>query len=174
MKDNGYEVTHNGKLVTIFSAPNYCDQVRLLIENVSGGSVLIAGYCRWATKGHSSASTPSVCLITPHSTQFPTRQYAPWLMPHRSAICLAVVVASECRATSKRRPAATLSASAAAGRLNAMSTQRKLSSSAHSHYEYGGRTAACCAQQKAPPLRRRAHACQQARQRHQGPAQYQH
>lgn len=162
VKDNGYEVTHNGKLVTIFSAPNYCDQVRLLIENVSGGGVLIAGYCRWATKGHSSASTPSVCLITPHSTQFPTRQYAPWLMPRRSAICLAVVVASECRVTSKRRPAATLSAPAAVGRLTAMSAQRKLSSSAHSHY--GGRTAAYCrsAQQKAPPLR------------HQGPAQYEH
>jgi hypothetical protein len=27
MKDEGYEVTHNGKCITIFSAPNYCDQV---------------------------------------------------------------------------------------------------------------------------------------------------
>jgi len=25
VKDNGYEVSHNGKLVTVFSAPNYCD-----------------------------------------------------------------------------------------------------------------------------------------------------
>jgi len=25
VKENGYEVSHNGKLITIFSAPNYCD-----------------------------------------------------------------------------------------------------------------------------------------------------
>mmetsp|Transcript_40567 Transcript_40567/g.53400 ORF Transcript_40567/g.53400 Transcript_40567/m.53400 type:complete len:505 (+) Transcript_40567:275-1789(+) len=27
VKDDGYEVAHNGKCVTIFSAPNYCDQM---------------------------------------------------------------------------------------------------------------------------------------------------
>lgn len=27
VKDQGYEIMHNGKLVTIFSAPNYCDSV---------------------------------------------------------------------------------------------------------------------------------------------------
>jgi len=27
VKDNGYEITHDGKLVTVFSAPNYCDQM---------------------------------------------------------------------------------------------------------------------------------------------------
>ncbi|KAI9099290.1 Metallo-dependent phosphatase-like protein [Phlyctochytrium arcticum] len=27
VKQNGYEITHNGKCVTIFSAPNYCDSV---------------------------------------------------------------------------------------------------------------------------------------------------
>lgn len=26
VKQNGYEIAHNGKLVTIFSAPNYCDE----------------------------------------------------------------------------------------------------------------------------------------------------
>ena len=25
MQDNGYEVTHDGKCITVFSAPNYCD-----------------------------------------------------------------------------------------------------------------------------------------------------
>ena len=25
LKDNGYEVTHDGKCITVFSAPNYCD-----------------------------------------------------------------------------------------------------------------------------------------------------
>eukprot|EP01103_Thecamoeba_quadrilineata_P001673 TRINITY_DN11520_c0_g1_i1.p1 TRINITY_DN11520_c0_g1~~TRINITY_DN11520_c0_g1_i1.p1 ORF type:complete len:211 (+),score=36.43 TRINITY_DN11520_c0_g1_i1:73-633(+) len=27
MKDNGYHVEHDGKCITIFSAPNYCDQM---------------------------------------------------------------------------------------------------------------------------------------------------
>jgi len=27
MKENGYEIEHGGKLITVFSAPNYCDQM---------------------------------------------------------------------------------------------------------------------------------------------------
>lgn len=27
VKQDGYEIDHNGKLITIFSAPNYCDTV---------------------------------------------------------------------------------------------------------------------------------------------------
>ncbi len=29
VKDEGYEEDHDGKLITVFSAPNYCDQVWL-------------------------------------------------------------------------------------------------------------------------------------------------
>ncbi|KAF5811754.1 putative protein-serine/threonine phosphatase [Helianthus annuus] len=28
VKDEGYEIEHDGKLMTVFSAPNYCDQER--------------------------------------------------------------------------------------------------------------------------------------------------
>lgn len=27
VKDEGYQIEHDGKLITVFSAPNYCDQV---------------------------------------------------------------------------------------------------------------------------------------------------
>jgi diadenosine tetraphosphatase ApaH/serine/threonine PP2A family protein phosphatase len=27
VKDQGHEIEHDGKLITVFSAPNYCDQV---------------------------------------------------------------------------------------------------------------------------------------------------
>ncbi|RVW98593.1 Serine/threonine-protein phosphatase 5 [Vitis vinifera] len=27
VKDEGYEIEHDGKLITVFSAPNYCDQM---------------------------------------------------------------------------------------------------------------------------------------------------
>jgi serine/threonine-protein phosphatase 5 len=27
VKDAGYEIMHDGKCITIFSAPNYCDQI---------------------------------------------------------------------------------------------------------------------------------------------------
>lgn len=27
VKDEGYEIEHDGRLITVFSAPNYCDQV---------------------------------------------------------------------------------------------------------------------------------------------------
>jgi hypothetical protein len=30
VKDEGYEEDHDGKLITVFSAPNYCDQVWLI------------------------------------------------------------------------------------------------------------------------------------------------
>lgn len=36
VKDEGYEIEHDGKLITVFSAPNYCDQVICLYVFSSG------------------------------------------------------------------------------------------------------------------------------------------
>ncbi|RWW24998.1 hypothetical protein GW17_00010693, partial [Ensete ventricosum] len=32
VKDEGYEIEHSGKLITVFSAPNYCDQVITILN----------------------------------------------------------------------------------------------------------------------------------------------
>lgn len=32
VKDEGYEIEHDGKLITVFSAPNYCDQVKKAVK----------------------------------------------------------------------------------------------------------------------------------------------
>ena len=45
MKENGYEVEHNGQLITVFSAPNYCDQMG---NKVCAGSV---GGLEWCGGG---------------------------------------------------------------------------------------------------------------------------
>jgi len=34
VKPAGYETMHDGQCVTVFSAPNYCDQVRMPERNV--------------------------------------------------------------------------------------------------------------------------------------------
>lgn len=46
MKDDGYEIHHGGKLVTVFSAPNYCDQV-LQLSECKPITELNAMLCRW-------------------------------------------------------------------------------------------------------------------------------
>ncbi|KAF3543299.1 hypothetical protein DY000_02000827, partial [Brassica cretica] len=38
LKDKGYEISHNGKLITAFSAPNYCDK-----ENNKGAFIVFKG-----------------------------------------------------------------------------------------------------------------------------------
>ena len=32
VKDDGFEVMHHGQLITVFSAPNYCDRVNLSLS----------------------------------------------------------------------------------------------------------------------------------------------
>lgn len=34
VKDEGYEIEHDGKLITVFSAPNYCDQVGFMAFSI--------------------------------------------------------------------------------------------------------------------------------------------
>lgn len=34
VKDEGYEIEHDGKLITVFSAPNYCDQVLCFSKSI--------------------------------------------------------------------------------------------------------------------------------------------
>ena len=38
VKEEGYEVAHGGYTVTIFSAPNYCDQMVRRLGGVAGGA----------------------------------------------------------------------------------------------------------------------------------------
>lgn len=38
MKDNGYEIEADGKVITVFSAPNYCDQM-----NNKGSYIIFKG-----------------------------------------------------------------------------------------------------------------------------------
>lgn len=40
VKDEGYEVDHDGKLITVFSAPNYCDQVTLHLKKKNYNKML--------------------------------------------------------------------------------------------------------------------------------------
>ena len=47
VKDEGYEVDHNEKLVTVFSAPNYCDQVGLLTPSRVSARAGLAGLRQW-------------------------------------------------------------------------------------------------------------------------------
>ena len=64
MKDKGYSIQHNGKCITIFSAPNYCDQM-----NNTG--TLPALFSRRI-----------LYLNLSLFLQFPIQIFVPWLMPH--------------------------------------------------------------------------------------------
>lgn len=46
VKDEGYEIEHDGKLITVFSAPNYCDQV-LCFLNPSSVVQLVCYSSSW-------------------------------------------------------------------------------------------------------------------------------
>lgn len=54
VKEEGYEIEHDGKLITVFSAPNYCDQVMsfLFIRRTSNTFVefyILFIYCYYCT-----------------------------------------------------------------------------------------------------------------------------
>ncbi|KAH7642321.1 serine/threonine-protein phosphatase 5 [Dermatophagoides farinae] len=54
VKDNGYEVAHGGKCITVFSAPNYCDRMGNLgaFINFNGGDELIPKYTTFKEVPH--------------------------------------------------------------------------------------------------------------------------
>jgi hypothetical protein len=77
VKEEGYEVEHDGCCITIFSAPNYCACVRvrrvcLLPPHPLWRHRLCAAQAtRWATRARSSASTGQTwCHTSPPSTQW--------------------------------------------------------------------------------------------------------
>jgi serine/threonine-protein phosphatase 5 len=47
VKDEGYEIEHDGKLITVFSAPNYCDQVSISLTFILGIILwhMLQNYC---------------------------------------------------------------------------------------------------------------------------------
>ena len=55
VKDEGYEVAHGGKCITIFSAPNYCDQM-----GNKGAFININGDLKPTFKSYSAVSHPSI------------------------------------------------------------------------------------------------------------------
>lgn len=50
LKEEGYEIEHDGKLITVFSAPNYCDKVTDS-ANVSPLCNLCLPVIHWETFG---------------------------------------------------------------------------------------------------------------------------
>lgn len=54
VKDNGYEVEHDGKCITVFSAPNYCDQMKNkgAVIQFMGGSNLKPKYVVFSESPH--------------------------------------------------------------------------------------------------------------------------
>lgn len=53
VKDEGYAVEHNGKCITVFSAPNYCDQMGNKGAFIRFGRAftvcVVVYYCRWGS-----------------------------------------------------------------------------------------------------------------------------
>jgi serine/threonine-protein phosphatase 5 len=56
MKEEGYEEEHGGKLVTVFSAPNYCDQMgnkgALIRLSMNSEGVLMKKYTTFSAVPH--------------------------------------------------------------------------------------------------------------------------
>jgi len=52
MKEDGYDVQHNGKCITIFSAPNYCDQMANKGAFIRFGHECIPSFTRFGASPH--------------------------------------------------------------------------------------------------------------------------
>lgn len=52
VKDGGYEIAHNGQLVTLFSAPNYCDSVNNLGAYMKISPTLEIEYVQFSAVPH--------------------------------------------------------------------------------------------------------------------------
>jgi len=52
VKQNGYEIEHNGKCVTVFSAPNYCDQMGNLGAFINFDKSLVPKYNTFKASDH--------------------------------------------------------------------------------------------------------------------------
>lgn len=59
MKDDGYEVDHGGKLITVFSAPNYCDQVAGVRDQGQGDGRILPVQAIKSTSNQSAKCEPS-------------------------------------------------------------------------------------------------------------------
>ena len=120
MKPLGYELMHDDRCITVFSAPNYCDQVlRVLLGPhfcaciftyyLLSRNVLMHGFglrhpvCRWATRARSSVSGRTLSPDSPLSKLYRILIFARWPTSPHHFPCLASdeVFFSAAAATSK-------------------------------------------------------------------------
>jgi serine/threonine-protein phosphatase 5 len=70
VKDEGYLVEHGGKCITVFSAPNYCDQVRR-VGGTTATVLVVHGRCVHASQmGNKGAFIRLNSSMVPEFVQF--------------------------------------------------------------------------------------------------------
>lgn len=65
VKEEGYEIEHDGRLITVFSVPNYCDQVR--------GKIMCGWKCVWKCLHELESST---VILVGGASSFPRIELA--------------------------------------------------------------------------------------------------